>query len=123
MSHSTHIIETEVNIIGHDTKIHGKIILQHTTRVHGSVYGDIQALPDSLVVLCENSLVQGNIQAETLVVDGFVRGDIRATKKVTVSQSGRIIGNIYAPSIVVEFGAYFEGRCSMGEAGLSPQPA
>lgn len=117
--------EGKINVVSEGTRIEGKVTFDHVSRVHGTLVGEVHATPGSTLILSETSVVEGNIQADTLMIDGFVRGDIVARTKVVVSGTGRVIGNIKAPSLIIDFGAYFEGQCAMeksgaGGAGLSP---
>jgi len=105
--------ETTVNIVAEGTRFEGKMVFTHFSRVHGILSGEVIAEPGSMLVLAETSVVEGNIHADSLVIDGYVRGDIQASSKVMVSRTGRVIGNIHAPSVVIEFGAFFEGKCTM----------
>ncbi|MCC7440082.1 MAG: polymer-forming cytoskeletal protein [Bdellovibrionales bacterium] len=107
------MIETGINIIAEGTLIEGEVTFDRVTRVFGVLKGDVRSKPGSLLVLGETGVIEGNVRADTLMVDGFVRGDIQAESKVTVSRTGRVVGNVRTPSLVVEFGAYVEGRCSM----------
>ncbi|OFZ20895.1 MAG: hypothetical protein A2X94_05145 [Bdellovibrionales bacterium GWB1_55_8] len=108
-----HIVETSVNFISEGTRVEGKISFGEISRVHGILIGDVQARDGSTLILGETSVVEGNIHADTLVVDGYVRGDIEARTKVVISRTGRVFGNVQAPVFAVEFGAYFEGNCKM----------
>lgn len=119
--------ESAINIVSEGTRIEGKVTFDQISRVHGALVGQVSGAPGSTVILGETAMVEGNIDADTLIVDGFVQGDIRAQTRVLISSTGRVVGNIKTPSLVVEFGAYFEGKCSTEEqpisAGLSPKPA
>jgi cytoskeletal protein CcmA (bactofilin family) len=110
---SSRIEEASINIISEGTHLEGKIEFDSVSRVHGSLTGEIKAKEKSILILCETSLVEGNIQADTLMIDGYVRGDVTAKTRVVISQTGRVIGNIKTPSLIVKFGGYFEGRCAM----------
>ncbi|MBN23196.1 MAG: hypothetical protein CL678_18060 [Bdellovibrionaceae bacterium] len=107
------IDETEVNIISEGTKLEGNIHFDKTTRVHGVLIGDVTASENSRFILGETAVVEGNIEGDYIFIDGYVRGDIHALSKVTVSATGRVLGNINAPSVEVKFGAYFDGKCYM----------
>jgi cytoskeletal protein CcmA (bactofilin family) len=109
--------ESAINIIAEGTRIEGKITLDQVARIHGTLIGDVVAVPGSTLILSETALIEGNVQADTLMIDGFVRGDITASTKVRISGTGRVIGNIRTPSVTIDFGAFFEGRCSMEERG------
>lgn len=120
---SSSIRDTSLNFIAEQTEIEGKLRVQHTARIHGRIRGELIGLPGSNIILMEGSVVEGSIHAEELIVSGFVQGEIRARKRVVVAASGRVIGNIQAPSIRIEFGAHLEGRCSMEGETLTADPS
>lgn len=105
--------ESDINIVSTHTKIEGKIAFDRVTRVYGSLTGEITSTPGSLLILMDTSVVEGDIDADTLVIAGYVRGNIRARTQVTLSPGGRVIGNIRAPSVKIDFGACLEGQCMM----------
>lgn len=107
------IYEGAINVVSEGTVLQGKLIFDQTSRVYGTLLGEVVAKPGSTLILSETSVVEGSIQADTLFIDGYVKGDIQATRRVSVSGTGRVIGNIRTPRLVVEFGAYFEGRTEM----------
>ena len=108
--------ETAVNLVSEGTVIRWKIVFDHVTRVHGTLEGDVHAKPGSLLVLGETGVVQGGIRADRLIIDGFVRGDIEAETQVKISRTGRVLGDILCPSLEVEFGGHFDGKCRMEKA-------
>ena len=112
----TSIQETSVNIIAEGTRIEGQIVFDQVSRVYGILIGDVKAKDGSTLILSETAVVEGQIEADTLIIDGYVQGDISAKSKIVISKTGRVIGNIRTSNLTMEFGAYFEGQCSM------PQP-
>ncbi len=109
------IKETTINLIAEGTRLEGKISFENISRVYGILVGEIIATPGSTLILGETAKIEGTIQADTLIVDGFVQGDIKARTKVVLSGTGRVVGNIRTPSLVIDFGAYFEGQSLMEE--------
>jgi cytoskeletal protein CcmA (bactofilin family) len=107
------LIESTINIVATGTRIEGKITFDDISRVHGVLIGEVIAKEGSTLVLCEPAVVEGNINADVLMIDGYVRGDITAKTRVAISRTGRVIGNIKTASLVLEFGAHFEGQCTM----------
>lgn len=105
------IEETEISIISENSRLEGKIQFNSITRVHGVIHGDIFSSPGSTLILAESSMTEGNIQADTLMISGFVKGDIKASQQVILSPTARVAGTIESPSLVMEFGARFEGKC------------
>ncbi len=120
------IQETQLNLLSEGSRIEGKVMLEQTARIHGVVKGEVHGAEGSVLIFSENAQVEGSVEGDVLHVHGFIRGDVAARTKVVVSRTGRILGNIKTPSLEVEFGAYFEGKCQMEEAvppTLSPSPS
>ncbi len=113
--------ESAINVISQGTRLEGKLHFDQITRVHGVLVGEVQSREGSTLILSETSVVEGRIHADRLIVDGFVRGDISSIGKVTLSRTGRVVGNIRAASVELEYGAYFEGKCTM-DLTSSPGP-
>jgi len=107
------ITETTTNIIAEGTKIEGKVTVNNISRIHGIVTGQISGVSGSTVIICETAVVEGDVVGETVMINGYVRGNVVAAKKVVISGTGRVVGNIKSPSLSVDFGAYFDGQSSM----------
>lgn len=115
--------ETKMNMIAEGTRLEGQVTFDHISRVHGVLVGEVRAKEGSTLILSETSIVEGNIEADTLMIDGYVHGDISVKTRVIISRTGRVVGNIKTPSITLEFGAYFEGRCAMQSQVISSGPS
>ncbi len=109
------IEETRINLLSEGTTVEGTLTIQHSARVHGTVKGSILGLEGSTLILGETGVVEGNIDADSVLINGFVRGEITASKRVVISETGRVVGNVQSPSFQVFFGGFFEGQCSMEE--------
>lgn len=107
------LLERTINLIAEGTQIEGKLTIDQTARIHGKLKGELLGQPGSTIILMENSLVEGKVLADELIINGFVQGEVRARKRVVVASGGKVVGDIHAPSIRVEFGAHLEGRCTM----------
>ena len=107
------IHETEVTVIGEGIQLDGKLKLGGVIRVYGRLSGEIVAADDSSLILMESAVVEGSLDVDTLVVAGFVRGDVRARTRVSIEGTGRVIGNLETPTIAIDFGAYLEGETKM----------
>lgn len=103
-------IETDVTLLGQSCRIKGDVILDRFTRLHGSVEGKIKGLDGSLLIVGDNATVHGEIDGCEVIIDGFVRGDVKASRKVTISETGTLVGDIISPLVSIKFGAFFEGR-------------
>ncbi len=115
------IHETEVTVIGEGIHLDGTLELSGVIRVYGKLSGKIRASADSLIILMESSVVEGSLDVDSIVVAGFVLGDIHARTRIAIEGTGRIIGNIDTPVIKIEFGAYVEGETKMTKKPRSPK--
>lgn len=115
------IQETEVTVIGEGVHLNGTLEFSGVVRVYGKLSGKIKAAKDSLLILMESSVVEGLLEIDSVVVAGFVLGDIRAKSRVAIEGTGRIIGNIETPTIKIDFGAYIEGETKMTGKNRTPK--
>jgi cytoskeletal protein CcmA (bactofilin family) len=107
------LTESGINLVSEGSRIEGQIHFDHVTRVHGVLVGKIKSKLGCTLILSETALTEGTIEADILFIDGFVQGDISASTRVVISKTGRVVGSIKTPSLIIESGAYFEGRCIM----------
>ena len=70
----------------------------------------------------ERSWITGTLIAEEVVVRGSVQGSIRGNT-VTFQSSSRIEGDVFHKSLVIEQGAFFEGKSRRSEDPMSVQRA
>ncbi|MDZ4786799.1 MAG: polymer-forming cytoskeletal protein [bacterium] len=107
--------------LGSGTKIMGQLSFTGPVELDGQVEGEIVA-QDKLTI-GEAAIVKGTVHGSEILVKGTVQGDIFASKKLILRKPARIIGNISAPSLNIEEGVTFDGKCSMNmQIGQKPQP-
>lgn len=97
--------------MGPGTEIQGELRFQDAVRVDGKFNGSVESAGSLLVG--ETGLVVAKIKIGRLSVSGRVEGSIIATEKVEILHTGKIIGDVVTPILVVEEGAILEGKCSM----------
>ena len=105
-------LESELTMLSQGSLIKGDLTFDQMTRLHGRVEGRVMGLKGSVIVVGETASVHGEIDGDEIIIDGFVHGNVRARTKVTVSESGRLIGNVKSPKFEVKFGAHFEGQAA-----------
>ena len=92
--------------------INGELHFEDTFRIDGRLTG--QAISEGDLVVGDSGEVDAQIRVGRIFVSGVVRGKVVATRRVEVTAGGKLLADIQTPSLVVEDGAIFEGRCSMG---------
>ncbi len=106
----TFTMESELTLIGQGTRLEGNFVFDRFTRIYGDINGKIKGLPNSLIVVGETASIDGDIHCAEIIIDGIVRSNIHASVKVTLSESGTLIGDVYSPNLEIKFGAYFKGK-------------
>jgi cytoskeletal protein CcmA (bactofilin family) len=96
--------------------VHGELRFDTSFRVDGRFTGTVISEGD--LIVGEGGEVEGDLQVGRIFVSGTVRGSVRATGRIQISPTGKVLAEIDTPSLVVEDGAFFEGRCSMPREGV-----
>jgi cytoskeletal protein CcmA (bactofilin family) len=112
-------LESEITLFSQGSLVKGEVTFDRLTRLHGRVEGKIKGLPGSVIVIGETASVHGEIEGDEIIIDGFVHGNVNATSKVTISECGRLLGDVKSPKFEVKFGAHFEGRAISKHSGSS----
>ncbi len=118
-SFTASIEETQLNLIAEDSCLEGSFFFENLTRIHGRLKGKVQAKTGSILILSDTGMIEGDLVVDTLLIDGFIRGNIQAETRVILSSSGRVVGNIQTPALKMAPGAYFEGQCFMPKSHAS----
>jgi cytoskeletal protein CcmA (bactofilin family) len=107
-------------VIGKDAFIKGELRSSTDMLIEGRVEGEIHG---TRVIVGESGDVQARIEAQVLTVRGTVRGDCEGSKKVEITATGKVFGNIASRAIVVAEGATFRGASKMAQAEPSKAEA
>ena len=98
-------------IIGKDTVITGTLDVKGALRVEGTVKGKI--ISTGCVTVGSTGLVEAEIEAESAIVAGTMRGNVNTTDKIELQAKCEMEGDLRTKSLVIEDGAMFSGACSM----------
>lgn len=109
-------------VIGKDTIVKGELASSTDMLIEGRVEGQVRG--EKEVIIGESGDVEARVEAQVVTVRGTIRGDCEASKKVEITATGRVFGNIAAHAIVVAEGATFRGASKMAQPEASkPAPA
>ena len=101
---STSLLCKKVNIIG---EIEGNEDLH----VEGRFKGSIKISGN--VFVGQTGIVEADIEAENIVIQGQIHGNVLARRQLEIQSLGQLIGDCSAQSIDIKEGAIFEGRSRM----------
>jgi cytoskeletal protein CcmA (bactofilin family) len=106
------------SIISADLIVRGALFSAGDVQIDGRVDGDIRA---GGLIIGEKAVIVGDVYGEEIVVRGRVEGGISA-RKVALSSTCHVEGNILHEALSVEIGAYFEGNCRHSDNPLANAP-
>jgi cytoskeletal protein CcmA (bactofilin family) len=89
----------------------GRLVVERPLRIEGEFRGEIESA--NAVLVSEGGTVEAPIRARTVEIRGAVVGNVVASREVVIHPSGRLHGDVEAPSLVISRGAFFNGRTHM----------
>lgn len=100
------------SFIGSETRLLGDIEFTGGLHIDGFVKGNVKGLKDDNAVLSisETGCVEGSVIVPYLLLNGIVRGDVRATERVELGPGARVIGNVQYKLIEMSIGAEVNGK-------------
>ncbi len=109
-------------LVGANTRISGDLHFTGGCHVDGAVNGSVTADPDSKSALSisEEGNVDGGVTVPYVVLNGIVRGDVFANKRVELGPTARVIGNVYYNLIEMAIGAEINGKLVHQPEGQVP---
>jgi cytoskeletal protein CcmA (bactofilin family) len=98
-------------VLAPDIDFTGTIEFAEPFMIKGKVSGQIRATSDLLVDL--DAYVKADILANRVIIKGTVEGNVTAHQIVHVFSSGKLLGDVTAPEVVLDSGCFFTGICTM----------
>ena len=105
--------------IGKSVVIRGDLTGSEDLTVEGQVDGKIE-LKQHVLTIGPHGRIEAQVFAKVVVVMGQIVGNIQATDKVAISDSGVVEGDILAPKVAIAEGARFRGKIDM-QQGAGPK--
>jgi cytoskeletal protein CcmA (bactofilin family) len=99
------------SVLGPTIRFKGELSADEDLVIQGKIDGTINH--KQRLTIGRDGIVNANIDAQMVVVEGALTGNVRADKSVTVRETARLIGNIAAPSVAILEGANFSGSVDM----------
>ena len=110
--------ETLNGFVDSGCTLKGELEFSNSFRVDGRVEGIIRSRAE--LVVGEDGTVEGEIDVARCLIGGQVKGIVKASEKVVLHASARVWGEIHAPAVVMEDGAFLEGKVDMDAGGKTP---
>jgi cytoskeletal protein CcmA (bactofilin family) len=102
----------EMASIGKSIVINGELSGSEDLTIEGRVDGKIE-LRDHVLTVGSNGRIKAQISAKAIVVLGQVTGNLNATEKVDIKETGSVEGDVVAPRVAIADGSHFKGSIDM----------
>lgn len=99
-------------LIGARTELKGDVTFAGGLRIDGKLKGNVTAKGEgnSTLILSENAVVIGNVSVPHMIVNGTIKGNVRAAERIELQPKAEITGDIFYKVIEVSPGAIINGN-------------
>ena len=113
------VSDRDVVNIGKSVLIKGELSGSEDLTIEGQVEGQIE-LKQHVLTIGPHGRIRAQIFGKVVVVLGEVVGNIKASDKVSIRDTGAVEGDIVAPRVAIAEGARFRGKIDM-QRGVRPK--
>jgi cytoskeletal protein CcmA (bactofilin family) len=109
---------TSKNTLASDVEIKGNLKFSGELTFDGKLEGEINT--DGVLILGDSAVVNGNVNAQSVVVRGKITGNISAKEKIEIKTKAELFGDIRASKLMVEEGVTFVGKTEVNPNKVAP---
>ncbi len=103
--------DPEVGVIAAGSHWNGTMYSEGSLRIHGEAEGELHA--DRSIFVAEGALVSATISSNNIVIAGAVDGKVDCSGRLEILPTGRVSGDVTAPTLIVHDGATMTGQLTM----------
>ena len=98
-------------VLAKDTEFEGNVELKKPLMIKGIFSGEI--ISESALSIEDGAVVKADVKVDSLVIKGSLKGNVVANTVIRLFSTGKLIGDVTAPEVVLDSGCYFTGNCRM----------
>jgi cytoskeletal protein CcmA (bactofilin family) len=100
------------SLIGSSTSIEGDIHFRGGLRIDGHVKGNViaEAGTASILVISEQAVIDGEVRAGHVVVNGVINGPVISTELIELQSKAKISGDVHYKALEMMNGALVSGK-------------
>ena len=103
--------QSQESVLGPSLVITGEVALDQNMLILGKVVGNITS--KAAVHVGPSGIVEGNVNCDSILVEGCVSGNVDASTNITIESSGKLKGDIHTKEFINRPGGIFEGYSHM----------
>ena len=92
-------------------RVVGDVKGSHNYYLNGELEGTIDL--SALLIIGKAGRFKGSAKTDNVIVEGEFEGKLAAKERVEIRDSGKFIGDILAPAVLVSDRAFFQGNVTM----------
>jgi cytoskeletal protein CcmA (bactofilin family) len=100
-----------LGFVGDVSTFSGEVSFKSMLRIDGQFSGNVNSQDGTLIVSAGARLTKATINVAVAKINGTVEGDIHVSKELVLGRTASVTGHLFAPALVVEEGALFNGSC------------
>lgn len=105
------VSSTIAAILDKGCEFEGRLSFEGTARIGGKFKGEI--FTNDSVIISEGASVEGKIEADIVIINGEMKGDVLAKNRIEIHKPAVLRGTITTQSLYIEEGVIFEGTTKM----------
>ncbi len=98
-------------LLDHGATFEGRLTFEGTVRLGGNFSGEI--FTNDTLVISAGAKVEAQIEADTVIISGFTKGNVYARRRVLMHPPAIFVGTVTTPSLQIDEGVVFEGASYM----------
>ena len=108
MFSSKKTVSEEFNgFLAQGTSFTGDLQFSGTLHLNGNVRGSVGA--GDVLIIGEQATVEADVQVAEIQICGTVIGTVTAARRIEITESGRLRGDVRTPQLIIKEGGVFEG--------------
>jgi cytoskeletal protein CcmA (bactofilin family) len=108
------------NVLNSDVEIKGNLKFSGELTFDGKLEGEVHS--DGTLQLGDSAVINGNINAQSVIVRGKVNGNVIAKDKIELKAKTELFGDIRASKLAIEEGVTFVGKTEVNPNKVTPMP-
>ena len=111
-------------LISHDTEIIGDVNFAGNLDIEGTIRGNVTAVSgkDAVIRIVEKGMVEGEIRAPSVIINGTVKGDVYSSKHLELAARARVQGNVEYTLVEMAVGAEVNGGLRHASDATAKEP-
>lgn len=108
-------------VIDQGCSMEGKLTFDGIVQINADFKGEI--ISDGTLMVGSQAKIDARVVVDAVVVEGCIRGVVEAKDRIELRKGSRLVADITTPSLLIEDGAVFHGKCQMldGEGAVKAE--